>query len=93
MLAVSWAWDEQEPVDFGKEVKGNTEAVTTGQRSIVDICAAQGRDAYAILQTNLEYEAEEMRLREALGLPPKGAAPVTESVVEPASKPEAAPNE
>lgn len=93
MLAVSWAWDEQEPVDFGKEVKGNTEAVTTGQRSIVDICAAQGRDAYAILQANLEYEAEEMRQREALGLPPKGAVPVTESVVEPASKPEAAPNE
>lgn len=93
LLSVSWSWDEQEYVDPAKEISSNAEAIATGQRSIVDVCAAQGRDAYAILSANLAYQAEEAKQREALGLPPVAPPNATPPAPEPAPEPEPLPNE
>lgn len=85
LLAVTWDWDEMEWVDPAKEVKANAEAVTTGQKSIVDVCASQGKDAMTILAQNLAMEKTEMEMRESMGLPPKGSAPAP---AQPAQAPE-----
>lgn len=71
LLAHEWAWDEREWIDFTREVKANTEAVATGQRSIVDIVSAAGKDAYKIIDENLKVEKYEAEQRAKLGLPAK----------------------
>ena len=73
LLACSWAWDEMEYVDPVKEIGANAEAIATGQRSIVDVCAGQGRDALAIMRAQADFEAAEAEYRKKLGLPPRGA--------------------
>lgn len=75
LLAHSWDWDEQEYVDPTKEVGANAEAVQTSQRSIVEICAAQGRDWKEVIEQNLMAEKFEIEMRSKLGLPPKAIAP------------------
>jgi len=88
LLSVSWDWDEMEWVDPAKEVKANAEAIATGQKSIVDVCASQGKDARAIMAENLQMESEEMKMRESLGLPPKGQLPAPAAPPEQQQAPE-----
>lgn len=90
LLASEWHWDEMEWVDPVKEVKANAEAMATGQKSIVEICRQQGRDPVQVLRENLEIEAEEARIRQELGLPPKVAtnAPAAPASPNPAPAPE-----
>lgn len=88
LLSVSWDWDEMEWVDPAKEVKANAEAIATGQKSIVDVCASQGKDARAIMAENLQMESEEMKMRVTLGLPPKGQLPAPAAPPEQPDAPE-----
>jgi len=74
LVAVQWDWDEMEWVDPAKEVKANAEAVETNQKSLQDICAAQGKDWRVVIAQNVEAAAFEAELRAKVGLPPKGAA-------------------
>lgn len=83
LTAVGWDWDEMEWVDPAKEVKANAEAVETNQKSLQDICAAQGKDWRVVIAQNVEAAAYEAELRAARGLPPKGAAPATPEPVPP----------
>lgn len=75
LASVTWDWDEMEWVDPAKEVKANAEAIATGQKSLVDVCASQGKDARVIMRENLELERDEAAMREEMGLPPKAPAP------------------
>ena len=73
-------------VDPAKEVKANAEAIATGQKSIVEVCAGRGRDWREVQDQNLEAEAREAQRRADLGLPPKNAVvslPVMEDPNEP----------
>ena len=67
----SWAWDVRAQVDPLKEGKANSEAVTSGQKSIQEVAAEQGRDWRQIIDENLAAEAYEAERRAALGLPAK----------------------
>lgn len=67
----SWAWDVRAQVDPLKEGKANAEAVTSGQKSIQEVAAEQGRDWRQIIDENLAAEAYEAERRAALGLPAK----------------------
>lgn len=83
---VAWDWDEMDWVDPAKEVKANAEAIATGQKSIVEVCAGRGRDWREVQDQNLEAEAREAQRRADLGLPPKNAVvslPVMEDPNEP----------
>jgi len=81
LVRVKWDWDRPEWVDPQKEVGSNADSIATGQKSILDVCAAQGKDAYAILEQNLAYEKKEAEMRASMGLPPKvvrrGVGPVS----------------
>lgn len=77
LLAHEWAWDKIEWVDPSKEVGANAEAMATGQKSIVEICAERGRDWKQVIRENLEAEAEEAKIRAELGLPPKAVQTAT----------------
>lgn len=71
MLAHEWHWDEMEWVDPAKEVGANAEAITTGQKSIVEVCAERGRDWKQVIKENLEAEKYEAELRASMGMEPK----------------------
>lgn len=71
LAAVAWEWDEMEWVDPAKETKANAEAIATGQKSIVEVCAGRGADWRDVIDQNLSAEKYEAEQRAALGLPPK----------------------
>ena len=73
LYAHKWAFDEREWIDRPKEVKANAEAIATGQASIIEICAATGKNAREVVDENLSIEKYEAEQRERMGIP-KAAA-------------------
>lgn len=86
LTAGSWAWDVRAQVDPLKEGKANSEAVLSGQKSIQEVAAEQGRDWRQIIDENLAAEAYEAERRKALGLAAKveSKAPAQAATQEPA---------
>jgi capsid protein len=81
LAAAGWEWDEMEWVDPSKETSANAEAMATGQKSIVEVCAGRGADWRVVQDQNLEAEAREIARREELGLPPKASSVPTAPTV------------
>jgi lambda family phage portal protein len=77
LLAHEWHWDAMEWVDPGKEVSANADAMATGQRSIVEVCAETGRDWKQIADENLAAEVYMAQRRRELGLTAPAVAPAT----------------
>lgn len=69
LYAHKWDFDEREWIDRPKEIGANAEAVATGQSSIVEICAANGKNAFEVVDENLSVEKYEAEQREKLGIP------------------------
>lgn len=69
LYAHKWAFDEREWIDRPKEVGANAEAIATGQASIIEICAATGKNAREVVDENLSIEKYEAERREILGIP------------------------
>lgn len=76
LYAHKWDWDEREWIDRPKEIKANADAVASGQSSIVEICAANGKNAYEVIDENLAVEKYEAEQRKTLGIPK--AAPASQ---------------
>lgn len=65
----TWRWDGFASIDPVKDATANQIKLESGQTTLDDVCAEQGKDWEEVL----EQQAREMRKREQLGLPQPGA--------------------
>jgi capsid protein len=72
--AHSWHWDGRAHVDPVKEASAETIRLTNKTLTLADACAAEGKDWLNVLRQRLKEEAEELRIRKELGLPPPASA-------------------